>query len=189
MKCHGRRNSHNMAFPSADPVDVRLTAEQRSLLQYVFAFREHCGDDYYSNRLLSHFLLHCGSGLNGNRSRSPVWSEVQSPHGFAPARGLFQGSDVQAAPAFAWRAGPTASCCPPRSMPAPHRRVHLDACRRHSTTTFSTSSSVPGACVSRPVALHHFCKKFGLDPGHARPKPQRPGPSARACTAGRATSP
>src|SRR5438309_5840922 len=41
----------------------RLTAEQRGLLQYTFAFRERCGDDYYSSRLLSHFLLHCDSGL------------------------------------------------------------------------------------------------------------------------------
>ena len=41
----------------------RLTAEQRGLLQAAFAFRQRCGDDYYSSRLLSHFLLHCGSGL------------------------------------------------------------------------------------------------------------------------------
>ena len=47
----------------AQIVEDRLTAEQRSLLQYAFAFRERCGDDYFSSRLLSHFLLHCGSGL------------------------------------------------------------------------------------------------------------------------------
>src|SRR5438105_2186328 len=41
----------------------RLTAEQRGLLQAAFAFRQRCGDDYYSSRLLSHFLLHCNSGL------------------------------------------------------------------------------------------------------------------------------
>src|SRR5215213_11816406 len=41
----------------------RLTVEQRGLLQAAFAFRQRCGDDYYSNRLLSHFLLHCDSGL------------------------------------------------------------------------------------------------------------------------------
>src|SRR5215471_2434014 len=41
----------------------RLTAEQRGVLQAAFAFRNDCGNDYYSNRLLSHFLLHCGSGL------------------------------------------------------------------------------------------------------------------------------
>ena len=39
--------------------ESRLTAEQRGLLQYVFQFRRQNGTDYYSNRLLSHFLLHC----------------------------------------------------------------------------------------------------------------------------------
>src|SRR5437870_6614311 len=47
----------------AQIVEERLTAEQRGLLQAAFAFRQHCGDDYYSTRLLSQFLLHCHSGL------------------------------------------------------------------------------------------------------------------------------
>ena len=47
----------------AQLVEQRLTAEQRALLQAAFAFRQRCGDDYYSNRLLSHFLLHCDSKL------------------------------------------------------------------------------------------------------------------------------
>jgi len=47
----------------AQIAEDRLTAEQRCLLQYAFAFRQRCGDDYYSSRLLSHFLLHCDSGL------------------------------------------------------------------------------------------------------------------------------
>jgi hypothetical protein len=40
-----------------------LTPEQRALLQAAFRFRQRQGDDYYSTRLLSHFLLHCGGGL------------------------------------------------------------------------------------------------------------------------------
>ncbi len=48
---------------TAQIVEKRLTPEQRGLLQAAFAFRQRCGDDYYSNRLLSHFLLHCSSGL------------------------------------------------------------------------------------------------------------------------------
>src|ERR1700722_13588117 len=47
----------------AQIVEGRLSIEQRGLLQFAFAFRQHCGGDYYSTRLLSHFLLHCGSGL------------------------------------------------------------------------------------------------------------------------------
>src|SRR5204862_6006267 len=48
---------------AAQIAEERLTPEQRGLLQAAFAFRQRCGDDYYSNRLLSHFLLHCDSGL------------------------------------------------------------------------------------------------------------------------------
>jgi hypothetical protein len=47
----------------AQIAEERLTPEQRGLLQAAFAFRRRCGDDYYSNRLLSHFLLHCDAGL------------------------------------------------------------------------------------------------------------------------------
>src|SRR5438477_7302272 len=43
--------------------DDRLTPLQRGVLQGAFAFRQHCGPDYYSTRLLSHFLLHAGTGL------------------------------------------------------------------------------------------------------------------------------
>jgi hypothetical protein len=41
----------------------RLTPEQRGVLRAAFQFRQRCGDDYYSTRLLSHFLLHCDTGL------------------------------------------------------------------------------------------------------------------------------
>src|SRR3954470_3144883 len=41
----------------------RLTPEQRGLLQAAFSFRQRQGSDYYSTRLLGHFLLHCSSGL------------------------------------------------------------------------------------------------------------------------------
>jgi hypothetical protein len=47
----------------AQIAEERLTPEQRGLLQAAFAFRQRCGDDYYASRLLSHFLLHCNSGL------------------------------------------------------------------------------------------------------------------------------
>jgi hypothetical protein len=42
----------------------RLTPQQQALLQAVFRFRQRQGQDYYSTRLLSHFLLHCECGLN-----------------------------------------------------------------------------------------------------------------------------
>src|SRR5262244_2749188 len=40
-----------------------LRPEQHALLQAAFRFRQSRGTDYYSNRVLGHFLLHCGSGL------------------------------------------------------------------------------------------------------------------------------
>ena len=56
-------NTYAHWLAQAQISERRLTAEQRGLLQAAFAFRQRCGDDYYSNRLLSHFLLHCHAGL------------------------------------------------------------------------------------------------------------------------------
>ena len=47
----------------ADIPAQRRTPPLDALLEAVFRFRQQQGDDYYSTRLLSHFLLHCGSGL------------------------------------------------------------------------------------------------------------------------------
>jgi hypothetical protein len=47
----------------ADIREATLTTEQRLLLQAACRFRQQQGTDYYSTRLLGHFLLHCGCGL------------------------------------------------------------------------------------------------------------------------------
>src|SRR3954453_14658598 len=47
----------------ADVPQSRLTPEVVALLRAVFRFRQRQGADYYSTRLLSHFLLHAGTGL------------------------------------------------------------------------------------------------------------------------------
>jgi hypothetical protein len=47
----------------AQIAEQRLTPAQRGVLQAAFHFRHSRGDDYYSTRLLSHFLLHAGTGL------------------------------------------------------------------------------------------------------------------------------
>ena len=41
----------------------RLTPDQRGVLQAAFHFRQAQGHDAYSTRLLTHFLLHAGTGL------------------------------------------------------------------------------------------------------------------------------
>src|SRR5947209_5233023 len=40
-----------------------LTSDQIGVLKAVYHFRENCGDDYYSTRILSHFLLHAQTSL------------------------------------------------------------------------------------------------------------------------------
>ena len=35
-----------------------LTPDQLGVLRGAYHFRESCSDDYYSTRILSHFLLH-----------------------------------------------------------------------------------------------------------------------------------
>ena len=41
----------------------RLTVPQEAILKAALCYRQQLGTDYYSNHLLSHFLLHSGSGL------------------------------------------------------------------------------------------------------------------------------
>src|SRR3954454_14673083 len=43
--------------------EATLTDTQRAVLYAAFGFLQRCGRDYYSVRLLSHFLLHCQAGL------------------------------------------------------------------------------------------------------------------------------
>jgi hypothetical protein len=47
----------------AQVAEDRLTPEQRGVLQAAFRFRQSQGHDPYATRLLSHFLLHCGTRL------------------------------------------------------------------------------------------------------------------------------
>src|SRR3954453_18521445 len=47
----------------ADVPQSRLTPLVVALLQAAFRFRQRQGTDYFSTRLLGHFLLHCGCGL------------------------------------------------------------------------------------------------------------------------------
>lgn len=58
-----RAETFSSWLAQAQVAEARLTPEQRALLQAVFRFRQAQGTDYYSTRLLSHFLLHCDCGL------------------------------------------------------------------------------------------------------------------------------
>jgi transposase len=156
----------------------RLTAEQRGLLLAAFAFRQRCGDDYYSSRLLSHFLLHCNSGLKvAQIARLVGISRPTASH----QQGVSSKEAIQAAhhrlagrphgkllPGYA---GPIAEFI--LTHPNATRYDVLDFIQRTWDVHVST------------VALHHFCKKFGLDRATraAATAPKPPGEPAVAVSA------
>jgi hypothetical protein len=56
-------NSFSAWLDRAQVSESRLTPDQRGVLLAVYRFRQQQGHDSYSTRLLTHFLLHCHSGL------------------------------------------------------------------------------------------------------------------------------
>jgi hypothetical protein len=140
----------------AQIAEHRLTAEQRGLLQADFAFRQRCGNDYYSSRLLSHFLLHCNAGFRvAQIARLVGISRPTASH----QPGVSSKEAIQAAhhrlagrphgkllPRYA---GPIAEFI--LTHPQATRYDVLDFIQRTWNVRVST------------VALHHFNKKYGLD--------------------------
>jgi hypothetical protein len=140
----------------AQITEHRLTAEQRGLLQYAFVFRERFGDDYYSSRLLSHFLLHCDSGLKvAQIARLVGISRPTASH----QQGVSTKEAIQAAH-HRMAGRPHGKMLPRYAGPiAEFILTHADA------TRFDTLDFIErtwGVRIST-VALHYFCKKFGLD--------------------------
>jgi transposase len=154
----------------AQIAEGRLTAEQRGLLQYAFAFRQRCGDDYYSRRLLSHFLLHCDSGLKvAQIARLVGISRPTASH----QQGVSSKEAIQAAH-HRMAGRPHGKLLPRYAGPvAEFILTHADA-TRYDLLDFIERTW--GVRVST-VALHHFCKKFGLDRA-TRAEATAPRPSA-----------
>jgi transposase len=154
----------------AQIAENRLTGEQRVLLAYVFAFRRRCGAEYYSSRLLSHFLLHCDSGLKVaqiarlvgiSRPTASQQQGVSTKEAIQAAHHRMAGrSHGKLLPRYA---GPIAEFI----------LSHADA-TRYDLLDFIERTW--GVRVST-VALHHFCKKFGLDRA-TRAEAMAPRPSA-----------
>jgi hypothetical protein len=134
----------------------RLTAEQRGLLLGAFAFRQRCGDDYYSSRLLSHFLLHCDSKLKvAQIARLVGFSRPSTSH----QQGVSSKEAIQSAH-HRMAGRPHGKLLPRFAGPiAEFILSHADA-SRYDILDFIERTW--GIRVST-VALHHFCKKFGLD--------------------------
>jgi hypothetical protein len=140
----------------AQIAENHLTAEQRGLLLAAFGFRQRCGDDYYSCRLLSHFLLHCHSRLKvAQIARLVGISRPTASH----QQGVSSKEAIQAAHhRLAGR--PHGKLLPRYAGPiAEFILSHADA-TRYDILDFIHHTW--GVRVST-VALHHFCKKFGLD--------------------------
>jgi transposase len=154
----------------AQIAEERLTAEQRGLLQYTFAFRERCGGDYYSSRLLSHFLLHCDSALKvAQIARLVGISRPTASH----QQGVSSKEAIQAAH-HRMAGRPRGKLLPRYAGPiAEFILTHADA-TRYDILDFIERTW--GVRVST-VALHHFCKKFGLDRA-TRAEATAPRPSA-----------
>jgi hypothetical protein len=134
----------------------RLTPEQCGLLQAAFAFRQRCGDDYYSNRLLSHFLLHCDARLKvAQIARLVGVSRPTASH----QQGVSSKEAVQAAH-HRMAGRPHGKLLPRYAGPiAEFILTHADATRYDLLDFIERTWQVRVSTV----ALHHFCKKFGLD--------------------------
>jgi hypothetical protein len=139
----------------ADIPRCRLTTELEALLKAVFRFRVQQGTDYYSTRLLSHFLLHAGTGLKVahiarllgiSRPNASGQQKLSSKAAIAQAHQRMAGRrHGKLLPRYA---GPIAAFLV--GHPNASRREILDFIKR----TF-------GVSVSR-IALYKFLKKYGL---------------------------
>jgi transposase len=158
----------------AQIAEDRLTSEQRGVLQAAFAFRKDRGNDYYSNRLLSHFLLHSDSGLKVAQIARLVG--ISRPTA-SRQQGISSKEAIQAAH-HRMAGRPHGKLLPRYAGPiAEFILTHPDATRYDLLDFIQRTWDVRVSTV----ALHHFTKKFGLDRA-TRAEATNPRPSA-GCTA------
>jgi len=140
----------------------RLTPEQRGLLQAAFRFRREQGTDYYSTRLLGHFLLHCASGLKvAQLARLLAISRPTASR----QQGLSSKQAVQQAH-HRMDGRPYGKLLPRHAGPiAGFLFTHPDATRADLIDFIDQTF---GVRVAR-VALYKFLKKYGLQAGPAPP--------------------
>jgi transposase len=134
----------------------RLTVEQAVILRAALSFRERVGTDYYSTRLLSHFLLHCGSGI--------AVADIARLLGISrPTASRQQGrssKEVVQAVHHRMAGRPHGKLLPRYAGPiAEFVLTHPNASRQD---TLDFIERTFGVRVST-VALYHFLKKYGLD--------------------------
>jgi transposase len=162
-------NTFSAWLAQAQVSESRLTPDQRGVLLAVYRFRQQQGHDSYSTRLLTHFLLHCHTGLK-------VAAIARLLGVSRPTASQQQGmSSKQAVQQAHHRMdGRPYGKLLPRHAGAilEFRLTHPDASRADLIDFIDASF---GVRVSR-IALYHFLKKFGLDRIPATPVPPPPPP-------------
>src|SRR6186997_2638410 len=136
--------------------EATLTAPQRAVLEAAFGFLQQRGHDYFSRRLLSHFLLHAPTGLKV--------AQVARLLGFSRSaasaqQGLSSKEVVQAA--HHRLAGRSHGKLLPRFVGP----IAQFLCEQPQATRWDLLDFIGrtwGVSVSR-MALHRFLKKYGLD--------------------------
>ena len=140
----------------AEVLVEHLTLEQSSVLQAAFRFRQRVGTDYYSTRILGHFLLHCDAGI-------PVAQIARLLAISRPTASRQQGrasKEVVQAAHHRMAGRPYGKLLPRYAGPiAEFILSHPDASR------FDTIEFIERTWDVRvsTVALHKFLKKYGLD--------------------------
>ena len=140
----------------ADVAAERLTVEQTTVLQAAFHYRQRVGTDYYSTRLLSHFLLHCDCGI-------PVAQIARLLAISRPTASRQQGlasKEVIQSAHHRMAGRPHGKLLPRYAGPIAEFVLSHPAASRFDTLAFIERTW--GVRVST-VALHHFLKKYGLD--------------------------
>jgi len=155
----------------------RLQPDQRAVLHAAFRFRQAQGQDAYSTRLLTHFLLHCGTGLKVAQLARLVGVS-------RPTASRQQGMSSQQAIQQAHHrmdGRPYGKLLPRYAGPLIQFLLSRPKASRADLIDFIDQTF--GVRVSR-IALYHFLKKFGLDhvqaaavPSAADTVPATPRPS------------
>lgn len=136
--------------------DTRFSPDQRGLLRMVFQFRQAQGSDYYSTRLLSHFLLHCGSGLKVAQIARLLGLDRTTA---SRQQGVSAKQAIQAAH-HRMDGRPYGKLLPRYAGPiAEFLFAHPQASRADVIDFIDRTWAIR---VSR-IALYHFLKKYGLD--------------------------
>ena len=149
----------------------RLTPSQRGVLQAAFHFRQHQGDDYYSTRLLSHFLLHCDTGLKVAQIARLL--DLCRPTA-SRQQGLSSKEAIQQA-RHRMDGRPYGKLLPRYAGPIAEFLLTHPKATRADLIDFIDQTF--GVRVSR-IAVYKFLKKYGLDhvPAPAAPMPAAPLP-------------